>query len=87
MKAKNILIFLKVFIVSIVFLCFLANCAAVRTAGRVYKGVGDALVTSADEEEAKRTKKKSSTVSNASSGKKEKTEPKKGTDTKPLAPM
>ncbi|MFZ3138109.1 MAG: hypothetical protein WA126_12050 [Thermodesulfovibrionales bacterium] len=58
MKAKDILIYFKVFTISIVLLCFLSNCAAVRTVGRVHKGVGDALVTSADEEEAKRAKNK-----------------------------
>ena len=58
MKVKDIILYLEVFTISIVFLCFLSNCAAVRTAGRVSKGVGDALITSADEEEAKRAKKK-----------------------------
>lgn len=34
--------------------CFLNGCAAVRMAGRMNQGVGDAMVKSADEEETKR---------------------------------
>jgi len=87
MRRNKIFNCLNVMLLSLVCILYLSNCAAVRTAGRVYKGVGDALVTSADEEEAKRTKKKSSTGTNTYSGKKEKIEQKKGNDTKPLAPM
>lgn len=53
MRSQNYLVF---FVVVVLF-CFLTCCAAVRLGGRIYQGAGDAMVKTADEEEAKRAKK------------------------------
>lgn len=49
-------------------MCLLFNgCAAVRMDGRVYQATGDAMVKSADEEEANESKKKNEQQSNSRS--------------------